>query len=185
MFSEVGAGDPEDYNLFPLFSDTDRNSTRLWMTVLYGLVRTNGWKSLVELGVMNGVTTCVLGQAAKKNEGRLLSIDVDPAAIERAEARVRKHGLEGYVRLAVAESSGWKPAGQVEFLFIDGDHRYSGCKADWQTWSPQVVVGGIVAMHDTGDPQVMQVVQEVNQRKWNVMNFVGDCGLAFLQRVTE
>ena len=183
MFSDVGAGDPEDYNLFPLFSDTDRNSTRLWMTVLYGLIRSNGYRELVEIGVMNGVTTCVLARAAKKNGGRLISIDVDPEAIRRAEERLIQAGLADNVFLSVGASQTWQPTSPVEFLFIDGDHSYSGCKGDWKTWSPLVVPGGLVAMHDTGDPAVMQVVNEVNLHHWNLMNFSGDCGLALLQRL--
>lgn len=36
----------------------------------------------------------------------------------------------------------------ADYLFIDGDHSYNGVKADYETFSPLVRVGGIVAFHD-------------------------------------
>lgn len=37
---------------------------------------------------------------------------------------------------------------ELDFLFIDGDHTYTGVKKDFETWSPLVCYGGIVAIHD-------------------------------------
>lgn len=37
---------------------------------------------------------------------------------------------------------------KVDFLFIDGDHSYSGVKTDFITYSPFVRAGGIIAFHD-------------------------------------
>ena len=40
-------------------------------------------------------------------------------------------------------------AGQpLDFLFIDGDHRYEGVKADFEMYSPLVRPGGWIAFHD-------------------------------------
>jgi predicted O-methyltransferase YrrM len=36
----------------------------------------------------------------------------------------------------------------VDFLFIDGDHRYEGVRQDFQLYSPLVRPGGLVAFHD-------------------------------------
>lgn len=41
----------------------------------------------------------------------------------------------------------------IDFLFIDGDHRYSGVKRDYELYSPLVRPGGIIAFHDT-DPVI-------------------------------
>jgi len=40
------------------------------------------------------------------------------------------------------------PPQGIDFLFIDGDHTYEGVKADFETYSPLVRQGGLVAMHD-------------------------------------
>lgn len=36
----------------------------------------------------------------------------------------------------------------VDFLFIDGDHSYEGCAGDIIAWTPNMKVGGFVAVHD-------------------------------------
>jgi predicted O-methyltransferase YrrM len=41
----------------------------------------------------------------------------------------------------------------IDFLFIDGDHSYGGVSADFNTYSPLVRSGGLVAFHDVSqDP---------------------------------
>lgn len=37
---------------------------------------------------------------------------------------------------------------EVDLLFIDGDHSYSGAKLDWEMYSPLVRPGGVVGFHD-------------------------------------
>ena len=37
---------------------------------------------------------------------------------------------------------------KLDFLFIDGDHTYTGVKKDFEMYSPLVREGGIIAFHD-------------------------------------
>lgn len=37
---------------------------------------------------------------------------------------------------------------KIDFLFIDGDHRYDGVKRDFELWTPLVAAGGHVGFHD-------------------------------------
>ena len=37
---------------------------------------------------------------------------------------------------------------RLDLLFIDGDHRYEGAKADWLSYAPLVRPGGLIAFHD-------------------------------------
>jgi len=37
---------------------------------------------------------------------------------------------------------------EIDFLFIDGDHTYEGCKKDFEMYSLLVRKGGIIAFHD-------------------------------------
>ena len=37
---------------------------------------------------------------------------------------------------------------KIDFLMIDGDHRYAGVKKDFQSYSPLVKQNGIIAFHD-------------------------------------
>ena len=39
---------------------------------------------------------------------------------------------------------------KIDFIFIDGDHRYEAIKNDFLTFSPLVRKGGMIAFHDIG-----------------------------------
>jgi cephalosporin hydroxylase len=41
--------------------------------------------------------------------------------------------------------------GDIDFLFIDGDHTYEGVKDDFERYSPFVSDGGLIAFHDIVD----------------------------------
>lgn len=40
------------------------------------------------------------------------------------------------------------PDHSLDFVFIDADHSYNGCKADIQAWLPKVKKGGLLSGHD-------------------------------------
>ena len=44
---------------------------------------------------------------------------------------------------------------KLDFLFIDGDHRYDGVKSDFETYSSLVGPGGIIALHDVAPRQAL------------------------------
>jgi hypothetical protein len=48
----------------------------------------------------------------------------------------------------------------LDFVFIDADHSYEGCKGDIENWSPKVKAGGYVMGHDITWPGVKQAVEE-------------------------
>lgn len=56
--------------------------------------------------------------------------------------------------------------GILDFVFIDGDHSYAGCKSDIEVWSPKVKAGGLISGHDYGNMdyafglEVKQIVDE-------------------------
>jgi hypothetical protein len=41
----------------------------------------------------------------------------------------------------------------LDFLFIDGDHRYEAIKSDYNMYSPLVRQGGIIGFHDIGEKE--------------------------------
>jgi uncharacterized Rossmann fold enzyme len=40
------------------------------------------------------------------------------------------------------------PDGSLDFVFIDADHTYEGCKGDIEAWLPKVKKGGFISGHD-------------------------------------
>ncbi|HSZ14688.1 MAG TPA: class I SAM-dependent methyltransferase [Solirubrobacteraceae bacterium] len=70
---------------------------------------------------------------------------------------VRRRGPDApRVRWHIALSSDvaarWE--GEVDVVFIDGDHSQEGCERDWVDWHPFVKTGGCVVFHDAraGEP---------------------------------
>lgn len=59
-------------------------------------------------------------------------------------------GLAGRSQQIVGDSKivvgSWE--GDIDLLFIDGDHSYAGALADLQNWTPFVKRGGLVVLHD-------------------------------------
>jgi hypothetical protein len=53
---------------------------------------------------------------------------------------------------SVQAAKGWQEP--IALLWIDGDHTYEGVKADFDSWSPFVIPGGLVAFHDSLDPRL-------------------------------
>lgn len=54
------------------------------------------------------------------------------------------------------------PGTPIDFLWIDGDHSYEGCRNDILSWLPFVREGAIVAFHDYANPcGVEQAVEEL------------------------
>jgi hypothetical protein len=52
-------------------------------------------------------------------------------------------------------------AGEIDLLFIDGDHSYEGVKRDYVAWSPKV--NGYIAFHDyLNEPGVTRLVNELD-----------------------
>lgn len=51
-----------------------------------------------------------------------------------------------HVALSHEVAARWR--GEVDLVFVDGDHSEAGCERDWSAWHPFVAVGGRVVFHD-------------------------------------
>jgi len=52
----------------------------------------------------------------------------------------------------------------IGLLFIDAEHTYEACRADFEAWSPRVAANGVIALHDykvEGDGGVQRYIDEV------------------------
>lgn len=56
--------------------------------------------------------------------------------------------------------------GSLDFVFIDADHSYEGCKNDIAAWAPKVRKGGMVSGHDYSGkwPGVQRAVDETGRQ---------------------
>ncbi len=115
-----------------------------------------GRVAIVELGVMHGATTRLLSEAAASN-GRVTAVDPFPPgrlgvsfeyAISRREAPRGAGAPCRFLRqTSDAALLDWRDP--IDFLFIDADHSWAAIERDWHGWTPFVVEGGLVALHDS------------------------------------
>ncbi len=126
---------------------------------------------IVEIGRFKGMSTLALASALRFNdmgwdepeqhrqrpdvpyqllEGprtrRLISIDPFPTT--EADRVIAEAGLTDYVIFVNHRSDAVQVAGQVDLLFIDGDHSYEGCRRDVDQYTPLVRPGGYFILHD-------------------------------------
>jgi len=118
----------------------------------------------IEIGSFKGKSTVGLAAlAAHYGFDSIVSIDphnapsaTDPvldqaSSFDDFRAALRKAGVEQHVEIHRAPSqqvsAGWTRS--IGFLWIDGDHTYAGAKLDFDLFSPYLVEGAIVAIHDT------------------------------------
>ena len=115
-----------------------------------------GRRSLVELGVMHGVTTALLRRVMAP-EGVVTGIDRHPPGrlFVSFERLVAQHELARHPRGRAVLLRQWSHEAAadwhtpIDFLFIDGDHSWEGLERDWRAWTPHIVPGGFVALHDS------------------------------------
>jgi predicted O-methyltransferase YrrM len=60
--------------------------------------------------------------------------------------RGRAPAVSWQVALSHVAAARW--AGEVDLVFIDGDHSEAGCELDWCAWHPLIAPGGHVVFHD-------------------------------------
>lgn len=146
---------------------------------LYGAARSCSGKGvIVEIGSWQGKSTvCLAGASEAGSRVQIYAIDPHQDSYVHEDfwgkgistfgifkKNIESAGISSLVHPIVSKSEeavrGWnKP---IEFLWIDGDHRYNEVKKDFDLWSPFVVDGGIIAFHDSSYDDVQEfVIKEV------------------------
>jgi predicted O-methyltransferase YrrM len=119
-----------------------------------------GRRRVVEIGVYEGLTSALLLRAMAAGSV-LYAIDPFFAGrlglcwgkfiARRETARVKSTAKIIFVEKLSFDALQDVP-GELDFLFVDGDHSLEGIKRDWADWSPRMASGGIIALHDTRVP---------------------------------
>jgi predicted O-methyltransferase YrrM len=119
-------------------------------------------KCVLEIGTNNGGTLFLWTQLADPN-ATIVSIDLPGGTYGGGYDAWRKTFYKSFARerqiLHLLRADSHDPATfealrrtigdlPIDFLFIDGDHRYAGVKQDFEVFAPLVRPGGIVAFHD-------------------------------------
>lgn len=122
-------------------------------------------KIVVEIGVFHGVNTLSLRDGMSA-EGTIIAVD----PFSRSFFGIRGYGWARRIAhrevsksrngtiLWVEDTGVNAPKRQevarllpIDFIFIDGDHSWEGLKGDWESWSANIKVNGIVCLHDSAN----------------------------------
>ncbi|HLT58947.1 MAG: class I SAM-dependent methyltransferase [Limnochordales bacterium] len=119
-------------------------------------------RAMLEIGTANGGSLFLFCRVLPPG-ARIISIDLPGGAFgggydESREPLYRAFALPGQ-ELHLIRADSHQPATRrqaaallqgkpLDFLFIDGDHTYSGVQADFEMYSPLVRREGLVAFHD-------------------------------------
>ena len=167
----------------------------LYETVRHLSVPDGETYAVVELGAWHGRSTCYLGWGALDN-GRVTVYSVDhhqgspehyrmglikpgESTYETFSANIEAAGVLDMVvpillssDAASALANGLDPVG---LLFIDADHTEEAVRLDYTLWSPHVVPGGWIALHDVGCPDwpgPTAVGEELRKLPWRTVRQV-------------
>lgn len=107
---------------------------------------------IIEIGGEFGQSASLFAMGADRTV-KIITVDQFPGdLLSIHQENLKEAGFEGRTEQIVMDSRKMKDQtwghGQVNLLFIDGDHSYEGVKDDIEGWIPHVKTGGIVAFHD-------------------------------------
>ena len=114
-----------------------------------------------EIGSWTGMSTCCIADAIK-GYGKLFAVDNFKGSNESQsrvlgyinireilEKNLDRFGVKDVVTvLEMSSNDCVVPDKSIDFLFIDGDHRYTQFKRDLDTWLPRIKDDGIICGHD-------------------------------------
>jgi predicted O-methyltransferase YrrM len=133
--------------------------TRRELASLYDLALTcPAGSNVVEIGSYYGASTCYIGTALRKLDGKLICVDtwanetMPEGGKDTFETFTRNTAALGSlisVRRKPSETLAREELPQnLAMVFIDGDHSYKAVKADVATTSPLIAANGLVVFHD-------------------------------------
>ena len=129
----------------------------------------------VEVGSYLGASSAFLASGLKQTgqDGKVICIDTwENDAMSEGGRDTMAEFLANTAALTewIQPIRGWSTAvvdkvrehaGEIDLLFIDGDHSYEGCLADWRAYNPLLASNAIVVMHDVGWAEgVTKVIDE-------------------------
>ena len=139
----------------------------------------------VEIGAYSGEGTVVIAKHFKEVmavDPWLNGYDINDAAsqqcpmkfvFEAFQERTTPLGNVSYSRGKSLDALEFVKDGGLDFIYIDGDHRYEGVLADLNGWKAKLRAGGVMAGHDWSFKSVQQALVEVFKDKEAVL-FQGD-----------
>lgn len=112
---------------------------------------------VVDLGAGSGTAALAVFAEAPPGRVRVLTVDNEDEALNWAELAVGNiERADDWERITAdaADSSSYGGDGPaIDLLLVDAEHTYQGVKDELAAWLPMLRDGGLVWVHDYGDPK--------------------------------
>lgn len=163
-------------HLAGLFASNSLNHAVIGMPIrqaayLFGLIQQMKARKVIEIGRYKGGSTLLLS-VAMKGQGTLWSVDIGEKEV-RMFRDGNAHSFDDQLRdvcmkldlknieVIVGDSRTLEiETGDVDLVFIDGDHSYEGVKNDFERFGRRVRVGGALLFDDTFDEEFFKTHTE-------------------------
>ncbi len=115
--------------------------------------RTRECGTIVELGSHAGRSTIALAYGQKVKSGQPI-YSLDCTLHPDLKDNLQRAGVCDWVHICTGRSSqlGQNWNRPIELLFIDANHSYLAVRSDIRCWARHVIEGGLIVLHDYGNP---------------------------------
>lgn len=173
----------------------------------YGLIRQQKPKNLLCIGSRYGFIPAVMAQACKDNSvGKVDFVDAGYGeddqnhwtgkAFWRSKNGIncfKNFGLEKNIKIFVQTTNIFKKNNKnkkYDYIYIDGDHSYSGVKFDYESFWPNLNKNGYMLFHDIcvkgnlpeGEYGVWKLFDEISQKNSHININYKKSGLGIIQK---
>jgi predicted O-methyltransferase YrrM len=127
------------------------------LSLLYSLVIGCGLRNVLQLGTYVGYSSLVLGDAARRIGGRLITLDPDERAMGIARGYLTRAGLETHVRTVLKASTDPDAIAEIQteapfdLVYIDSLHDYACTRKELPAYWPLLRPAGFLCMDDADE----------------------------------
>lgn len=145
------------------------------------LIKMNGYKNVLEIGVFEGETSVKMIEALPIG-GKYTGIDInDYRKLDFNKAGKGWNFILGESIKVLANM----PEHHFDFIFVDGDHSWENILPEFKEIERVIKPGGVIAYHDTIHiPDVKKLIEYAQHYKYNTitLNTSEGRGLSLIQR---
>jgi len=116
------------------------------LNTLYMLTIEFNLQNILELGTQFGNSTIALLYAAKKINGKVTTVDVDPC--KYAKKTIKELKLDSFCNFIQSDDTKIEWIDPIDHLFIDSNHSYEHVTKQLVKYEPHLRKGGIITLHD-------------------------------------
>lgn len=116
------------------------------LMLLYSMVIGSNAKNIIELGVRGGDTTLPLVLGAKKTNGMVYSVDIEPTQLKLNEDLQKYNKF--FLQDAIVFLDSWENDKNIDIVYVDDWHAYEHVKKELEILDRLVSPKTIILLHD-------------------------------------